>query len=227
MTALPALPAHLRTEVAQWTAWCKSRGVGPTTATPEQAEAWVGSMAGQTHAVRLSAINAISEWHRKHLGRPSPFAANPHPYPLLTRYIPWSFAQAWGWVGDQPNPQRQWYTLALVGRADTADVVVGPTGFGEGWFEVGGRVVPTTAPVVETLQGYQPPRHKAQIRVGLPPGVKLTDLHAALFVELQRRNVPETTLASVYGRWSAMRFAVADRPMGWFRGPAVPCPHGS
>jgi hypothetical protein len=175
-------------------------------------------MARQTHAVRLSAINAIAEWHQKHLGRPSPFANNPHPYPLLTRYIPWSFAEAWAWVQAQPDPQRQWYTLALVGRADTADVVTGPTGFGDGWVGVADRVVPVTAAVLAVLQGYTPPRRKSEVSRGLPDGVKLTDLHAALFVELQRRGVSETTMASVYGRWSAMRFAVADRPMGWFRG---------
>lgn len=221
MTAVPKpLPPHLVTEVRGWTDWCTALGVDPLAATTADAERWVGSFHNQTHAVRLSAINAVAEWHRDWLGKPSPWADNPHPYPLLQRYLPWSFVQAWAWVQELPAPQRQWMTLVLLCRAKAADVVAwgGVQGDRTCRVVLGDRVVPVTASVWADLHEFRKPRRAPEVAAvlrGTP--CKLNDLHAALALELQRRGVSETATASIYGRWSAMKFNVVTEPVGLFR----------
>ena len=214
------LPAHLRTEVARLQRWCVEQGLDAEALSTADAERWVGTFHDSTHAVRLSAINAVSEWYRVRLGRESPWVNNPHPYPLLQRYLPWSFRQAWAWVQSLEPPQRQWMTLVLLCRA-TADDVVAWGGLDPEHPNrvcVPGRVVPVTDVVWCDLQSWQAPRRKSDVAAvlrGTP--CKLNDLHAALALELQRRGVSETTTASIYGRWSAMKFAVVEAPVGLFR----------
>ncbi len=208
MIDVATLPPHLRTEVTWWINYHPD----PTSVSKYAAAMFVVEVLGsKTLATRNSCINAISEWHRDYLKQPDPFADNPYPYPLLTRYLPISFAEAWSWVKGLEQPQQAWAVLLLLCRFKWAEVLA---------WDGTLPAVPLTDEARLMLSGYKKPPPKTKPLA--PPGCKVTDLHAALFLELKRRNVPEVTTATLYGRWSAMKFAVVDSPVGYFRCPVLP-----
>jgi hypothetical protein len=113
-------------------------------------------------------------------------------------------------------------TLVLLCRAKAADVVEwgGLIADQPNRIVLTDRTVPVTNAVWADMQQFRKPRRAAEVSAvlrGTP--CKLTDLHAALALELQRRGVSETATASIYGRWSAMRFNVVTEPVGLFRTP--------
>lgn len=216
MVVLSDLPPHLRTEVGLWVEYFASRGKDPERVQYPDPEYFVFDvLAAKPLTVRLSCINAINEWYAKHLRRPAPFAKNPWGYPLLTRFLPVTFGEAFRAVSALPDPDRGYAALVLVCRFSAKDVAAW-SGFTQPNL-VG--TVPVTDMVARWLTPWQPPTLK-QVRAALARlPWSVTDLHGALFAELERRQVPEITRASLYGRWSAMRFENASHRVGFFRVP--------
>jgi hypothetical protein len=214
VVVLNNLPAHLHTEVGLWVDYFRSRGKDPERVEYPDPEYFVFDvLATRSLTVRLSCVNAINEWYVKHLNRPAPFAKNPWGYPLLTRFLPVTFAEAYAAIAALPNPDRGYAALVLVCRFSAKDVVAWK-GFTQPNL-VG--TVPVTDTVVGWLTPWQPPTLK-QVRAALARVPwSVSDLHGALFAELERRQVPEVTRASLYGRWSAMRFENATKRVGFFR----------
>jgi hypothetical protein len=175
-------------------------------------------LSGSSVATRASCINALSEYHRVYLKVPDPFKVNPWPYPLLRRFLPQSFDQLLQAVrhSDFTNPERCAVALVLVCGASKreAETWSGMTG---NLARFPGRVVPLTDEVAQWLQYTTTP---ADLKAGLHRlGVTVVEVAGALTAELVRRRVPEVTRAAVYGRWSAMQYAVPTGPIGLFRTP--------
>lgn len=205
------LPPHLVTEVGWWVSY----GAAPTPV--GAAQFCLGALADKTLASRLSCINALNEWFEVYCKQPSPFRANPYPYPLLRKVLVWSWSDVTAWLGGLRGPERAWGVLMALTRASAQDVVEWrPESTSGGLVRVGDRVVPVTDEALRWLEGYTRPKSTLVTRI-LPQGIRVTDLHNALFAELHRRGVPEVTVAGVYGRWSAMALQPAVGPVTYFR----------
>ena len=195
-------PQHLGQEIDWWLDYLDGREPTPLIAARFVLEV----LADKTFTTRASCINAVGQWERERGNHP--FASNPYPYPLLMRFLPLSFNEALNYVRGLEGADRATVAAWLLLKARSGDEVE----VRENRAYVDGRVVPVTDEVAEWLAEYEPGH-----RGPLPPGVKVTDLHGALQHELVQRGVPEVTRAGLYGRWSAMKFAVADQPLTLFR----------
>jgi hypothetical protein len=173
------------------------------------------ALAGAPLNSRIKATTSVQGWCRAQ-GGAVPWVRNPRPQPLPRRYARIAFDQAWAWVLSLEPPQRGWVGLLLLARASVEDLattpVVGPNGV---W--VSGRYVPLTRSGLAALDGYTP---FCPVDVlALPPGTTVRDLHAALAVALRERGVDEAAAASIYGRWSAIKFVAVSGRVGWFGSP--------
>jgi len=213
------LPEHLTTEVTLWTEYFRGRGTDPTQVEYPDPEYFVQDvLATKSLTVRLSCINAINEWYAKYLKRTGPFRKNPWGYPLLTRFLPVTFNTAYATIAALPDPDRGYAALALVCRFSAKDLTEWG-GTTDNVVRCGDRVIPIT----DTLRAWitpwvKPDKKRAKAAIA-STGWSVTDLHGALFSELESRGVPEVTRASLYGRWSAMRFQNATHRVGFFRTP--------
>jgi hypothetical protein len=213
------LPSHLRTEVASWTEYFAAQGLDPTAVEYPDPERFVQDvLASKSLTVRLSCINAINEWYERFLSRPGPFRSNPWGYPLLTRFLPVTFSDAFAAVTGLPDPARGYAALVLVCRFSAKDLTEWG-GTSDSLVRCGDRVVPITDTVRTWITPWVKPNLKQAKAAIASTGHSVTDLHGALFAELTARGVPEITRASLYGRWSAMRFENATHRVGFFRGP--------
>lgn len=216
------LPSHLRAEVTLWEDYFRSKGQDPTRVEYPDSEYFVFDvLASRPLTVRLSCLNAINEWYERHLTRPGPFRQNPWGYPLLTRFLPVTFGEAFQAIAALPDPDRGYMALVLVCRFSAKDVVAW-NGFAPqrpNLVEHDDLHVPVTDTVVKWLTPWRRPDKKRLSAALAQVPWSVTDLHGALFAELERRQVPEVTRASLYGRWSAMKFQSATKRVGFFRGP--------
>lgn len=145
----------------------------------------------------------------------NPFTVNPLPYGLLTRFAPFTFAEVWQKIREAPpGPARAQTALLLLVRADSkqARQPFKLRQIQKGWgLTLSGSEVefPVTAETARILQEWTPDQ--------VAPIVKESYCHSALFAELQKNKVPEAVVASMYGRWSAVKMDYADRLRGLFR----------
>lgn len=210
------LPDHLKTEVRWWLEYLASVDRLPNQATYEDAAMFaLRVLAAKSLTTRVSCINALAEYHRDYVGGVNPFKVNPWPYPVLTRFLPKTFQDCWeSIVAD--NGCRWPAALVLVCRASLDEVVGWDGSLRNGCVLVGGRCVPVPEKVREILAEWSPIT-KAEAKQAILRFGAVVDLHGALSEELIRRGVPEITRATIYGRWSAMRYQVATKRSGFFR----------
>lgn len=201
-----------------WVTYFEGRGQDPTAVEYPDPEYFVFDvLASKSLTARLSCINAVNEWYVKYLHRPVPFQ-NPWGYPLLTRFLPYTFAEAFARVSALPDPDRGYAALVLVCRFSIADVATWGGFNRPNLVEHTNRVVPVNNTMVGWLTPWRRPT-QAQVRAAVAQMGSVADLHGALFAELAARGVHETTRASLYGRWSAMKFQIATKRLGFFRVP--------
>jgi hypothetical protein len=208
------LPHHLKSEVAMWLGF---RASHPDSAdTPYWAARFVFEvLTTKTLTVRLSCVSALNQYFRDYRAETSPFAAQPLPYSLLAKFVPFDYQDAVGWLRGLKGTERAYAALVLIGRASVAEVMDGFE-VKSGVLFVGETRVPVTDEVVGWLAAYVKPRRKADVTAALG-GRTVSDLHGCLFAELIRRGVPELTRAGLYGRWSAMELHFATHPVTYFR----------
>jgi hypothetical protein len=216
---LKSLPEHMRAEVGWWRDFLARRGCTEQNATPKDAARFaLEVLAPKSLASRVSCINALAEYHQKHVGGVNPFKVNPWPYPLLTRWLPASFGELFdalrAFEGNKAH-----IALILVCRASVNEVVTWNGTVRRGCVVLDGRCVPVTDEVASWLSGWVPPTRR-QVQASVRAfGYSVADMHGALSEELIRLRVHETMRAAVYGRWSAMRYAVAEQRVGFFGTP--------
>ena len=133
-----------------------------------------------------------------------PFEARPLPYPLLTRYLKFSFAELWEQYTDSAS------RLMLIGvdLDEPFEILECKNG---GFIRQGNRSIPATALVVDSAREYLSAKRKPL------PLVNKQAAKNALSAELLARGVPETTYASIYGRFSAMKLQVPVGRLGLFK----------
>jgi hypothetical protein len=218
---LSDLPPHLRTEVSWWCSYFEARGQDPTAVEYPDSEYFIFDiLSTKLLSTRLSCINAINEWYSRILKRPGPFTKNPWSYPLLTRFLPVTFAEAYQHVTSLPDPDRGYLALILVCRFSVKDICAWGGFVRPNLVEHGDVHVPVTDTVAGWLTPWVPPPNPKVVRSSLAKVPwSVTDLHGALFAELAQRQIPEVTRASLYGRWSAMKFESAVKRVGFFRSP--------
>lgn len=212
---------NLERAVALWSTWCKTHGVDPHNPTHADTQRFYrGCLCEQTLTVRLAYANALSEWCRRE-GRPDPFGKNPLPYNLLVKFVspPWS--EVWSRICTLYLPDRGGVALVALTRVDveTASAWLSAPKWSGDAVQIDGRVVPVTHEVRRWIvsAGYLSP---GLIRAKLQSiGLTVKQCHTALMADLIERGVPETTRATLYGRWSAMGLVVARQPVGLFRVP--------
>lgn len=164
--------------------------------------------------VRQSCRNALSQYHREYVGGENPFDVQPYPYPLLMRFVP-PFKEVWAHVAALPPVTRAYGVLLTVGRLRVEDCLEKPVVV-DGGLRRDGHVVPLTTQAAEWLSAWRRPRSAKDVRTALGP-YSVSEMHASVVAALQARGVPERTIMMVYGRQSAMKYCVADRPLGYFR----------
>lgn len=213
------LPPHLENEVAWWLAFRRRHNL-PEQSSPYWAARFVlECLTDKSLATRSSCINALSEYHRVYLGIEDPFKANPWPYPLMRRYLPQSFSALFYTLkhSDFTDAERSCVALVLVCGASQSEAQKWSGSVVENVVHLDGRLVPLTDTVARWCGS---PGNRDALKTGMKKlGVSIAEAHGALAAELIRLKVPEVTRAAVYGRWSAMKYEIAEKPKGLFRGP--------
>lgn len=195
----PNLQGHLKL-VIPWLNWCNTKKINPLTATHKDFCDWgVEHLALQPLPFRQATQNAVAEWYRDYQNiDPNPVSVNPFPYPLLTRYVEFTFEEIFEKIKQMEPEDRVRHLVLLFGYCKQ-DVLVQATWRVKGNFlEVEGRSIPITNQVRDWLI---PVKTAKSWRPKIPSAV----MQSALFVELNQ--IPEVTRAGIWGRWSAMKFA--------------------
>ena len=213
------LPPHLETEVSWWLAFKDKHGLKEQSSPYWAARFVFECLTDKSLATRSSCINALSEYHRVYLKVEDPFKANPWPYPLMKRFLPKSFKDLFKAVRalDCEADEKACLALILVCGATTKQAASWCGEVKGNVARLDGRVVPLTDEVADWLRTPGNPKAAKSGLVKL--GVSASDVHGALAAELFKLKVPEVTRAAIYGRWSAMKYEVAEKPLGLFQGP--------